>query len=138
MTATKAPVASQDTLDVSFQLVDVHGVEINVRVTFELLPVRRPVCCCDGKGAGKHEGQGRDRNTSAQVQKVRTTSVRERCRSCVHWSIQIQEMMMHHQQKPLVKRTCHGHEDCHTNRQRTRDWHTRLPTCHSELGVRAV
>ena len=22
-------------------------------------------------------------------------------------------MMMHHQQKRLVKRTCHGHEDCH-------------------------
>ena len=41
--ATRAPVASQRTLDVSFQLVDVHGVEINVRVTFELFPVRRPI-----------------------------------------------------------------------------------------------
>ena len=36
------PVASQGTLDVSFQLVDVHGVEIHVRATFELLLVRRP------------------------------------------------------------------------------------------------
>ena len=43
LTATGAPVASQGTLDVSFQLVDVHGVEINVRATFELLPVRRPI-----------------------------------------------------------------------------------------------
>ena len=45
LTATRAPVASQGTLDVSFQLVDVHGVEINVRATFELLPVRRPILC---------------------------------------------------------------------------------------------
>ena len=43
LTATGAPVASQCTLDVSFELVDVHGVEINVRATFELLPVRRPI-----------------------------------------------------------------------------------------------
>ena len=43
LTATGAPVASQGTLNVSFQLVDVHGVEINVRATFELLPVRRPI-----------------------------------------------------------------------------------------------
>ena len=40
LTATRAPVASQGTLDVSFQLLDVHGVEINVRATFELLPVQ--------------------------------------------------------------------------------------------------
>ena len=40
---TGAPVASQGTLDVSKQLVDVHGVEINVRATFELLLVRRPI-----------------------------------------------------------------------------------------------
>ena len=43
LTATVAPVASQGTLDVSFQLVDVPGVEINVRATFELVPVRRPI-----------------------------------------------------------------------------------------------
>ena len=43
LTATGTPVASQGTLDVSFQLVDVHGVETNVRATFELLPVRRPI-----------------------------------------------------------------------------------------------
>ena len=41
--ATGAPVASQGTLDVSFQLLDVHGVEVNVRATFDLLPVRRPI-----------------------------------------------------------------------------------------------
>ena len=40
LTATGAPVASQGTLDVSFQLLDVHGVETNVRATFELLPVQ--------------------------------------------------------------------------------------------------
>ena len=40
LTATGAP---QGTLDVSFQLVDVHGVEINVRATFELLLVRCPI-----------------------------------------------------------------------------------------------
>ena len=43
LTATGAPVASQGSLDVSFQLLDVHGVEINVTAMFELLPVRRPV-----------------------------------------------------------------------------------------------
>ena len=43
MTATGAPVASQGTMDVSFKLVDVHGVAINARATFELLPVRRPI-----------------------------------------------------------------------------------------------
>ena len=43
LTATGAPVASQGTLDVSFQLLDGHGVEINVRATFELPPVRRPI-----------------------------------------------------------------------------------------------
>ena len=43
LTATGAPVASQGTLDVSFQLLYVHGVDINVRATFELLPVRRPI-----------------------------------------------------------------------------------------------
>ena len=37
LTATRALVASRGTLDVSFQLVDVHGVEVNVRATFELL-----------------------------------------------------------------------------------------------------
>ena len=37
LTATGAPVASRGTLDASFQLVDVHGVEINVSATFELL-----------------------------------------------------------------------------------------------------
>ena len=42
-TVTEAPVASQGTLKVSFQLLDVHGVEINMRATFELLPVRRPI-----------------------------------------------------------------------------------------------
>ena len=42
-TVTGAPVASQGSLDVSFQLVDVHGVDINVRATFELPPVRRPI-----------------------------------------------------------------------------------------------
>ena len=45
LTATGTPVASQGTLDVSFQLVDVHGVEINVRATFKLLLVRRPILC---------------------------------------------------------------------------------------------
>ena len=43
LTATVASVASRCTRDVSFQLVDVHGVEINVRATFELLPFRRPI-----------------------------------------------------------------------------------------------
>ena len=43
LTGTRAPLASQGTLDVSFQLLDVHGVEINVRATFELLLVRRPI-----------------------------------------------------------------------------------------------
>ena len=43
LTATGAPVASQGTLDVSFQLVDVHCVGIKVRATFGLLPVRRPI-----------------------------------------------------------------------------------------------
>ena len=43
LTATRASVASQGTLDVSFQLLDVHGVDINVRATLELLLVRRPI-----------------------------------------------------------------------------------------------
>ena len=43
LNVTGAPGESQGTLDVSCQLVDVHGVEINVRATFELLPVRRPI-----------------------------------------------------------------------------------------------
>ena len=43
LTATRAPVASQGTIDVSCRLVDLHGVENNVRATFELLPVRRPI-----------------------------------------------------------------------------------------------
>ena len=33
LTATGAPVASQGTLDVSFQLVDLHGVDISVSAT---------------------------------------------------------------------------------------------------------
>ena len=43
LTSSGAPVAPQGTLDVPFQLVDVHRVKINVRATFELLPVRRPI-----------------------------------------------------------------------------------------------
>ena len=43
LTASGARVASRSTLDVSSQLVDVHAVEINVRATFELLPVRHPI-----------------------------------------------------------------------------------------------
>ena len=43
LTASGARVASRGTLDVSSQLVDVHAVEINVRATFELLPVRHPI-----------------------------------------------------------------------------------------------
>ena len=130
----------------SFQLVDVHGVEINVRATFELLPVCRPILsvsrlvekgfavvmgkeqgntlCKDGRVIHLHKSNG--------VYHVHATALSEL------WRIKIQEMMMHHQQKRLVKRTCHGHEDYHTNPQRTRGWHTRLPTCHSELGVRTV
>ena len=42
MTATRAPVASQGMLEVTFQSVDVHGVAITVKAMFELLPVRRP------------------------------------------------------------------------------------------------
>ena len=60
LTATGAPLASQGTLEVTFQLFDVHGVAITVKATLELLPVRRPilsgsrlvdkrVCCCNGK-----------------------------------------------------------------------------------------
>ena len=43
LTATGAPVASQGTLEVKFQLVDVHGEAITVKTVFELLPVRRPI-----------------------------------------------------------------------------------------------
>ena len=39
LTATGAPVASQDCAG----CVISSGVEINVRATFELLPVRRPI-----------------------------------------------------------------------------------------------
>ena len=43
LTATGAPVESQGTLKVKFRLVDVPGETINVKVMFELLPVRRPI-----------------------------------------------------------------------------------------------
>ena len=43
LTATRASVASQGTLEVTFQSVDVHGVAITVKAMFELLPVRRPL-----------------------------------------------------------------------------------------------
>ena len=38
-----SPVESQGTLEVTFQLIDEHGVEITVKAVFELLPVRRPI-----------------------------------------------------------------------------------------------
>ena len=41
--AAGAPVESQGTLEVKFQLVDVHGVRIFVKAMFELLPVRLPI-----------------------------------------------------------------------------------------------
>ena len=43
LTATGPPVESQGTLEVTFQLIDVHGVAITVKAVFELLPVRRPI-----------------------------------------------------------------------------------------------
>ena len=43
LTATGAPVASQGTLEVKPQLVDVHGEAITVKTVFELLHVRRPI-----------------------------------------------------------------------------------------------
>ena len=43
LTATGARVASHGTLEVTLQLVDVHGVVITVKAMFELLPVRRPI-----------------------------------------------------------------------------------------------
>ena len=121
LTATGAPDATQGTLDVSCQLLDGHGVVINVRATFELLLVRRPILSVSrlvekgfavvmGEEAGKHVEKGRESDTSAQIQ----------------WCVP---------RPSLVKRPCHGHD---TNPQRTRDWHTRLATCHSELGVRTV
>ena len=138
--ATGAPVASQGTLDVSFQLLDVHGVGSNVRATFDLLPVRRPILSVSRLvEKGFADVMGREQaNTLCKDGRVIHLHKSNRCRSCVHWRFKIQEMMMHHQQKRLVNRTCHGHEDCHTNPQKTRDWHTRLATCHSELGVRTV
>ena len=63
MTATGAPIASQGARDVSFQLVDV-GVEVNVRASFELLSVRRPILSVSRlveKGfavVGKEQGNG--------------------------------------------------------------------------------
>ena len=103
------------------QLLDGHGVVINARATFELLLVRRPILSVSrlvekgfavvmGKEAAKHVEQGRESDTSAQIQ----------------WCVP---------RTSLVKRPCHGHD---TNPQRTRDWHTRLATCLSELGVRTV
>ena len=140
--------ASQGTLDVSFQLVDVHGVEINVRATFELLPVRRPILSVSrlvekglavvmGKEQGntlRKDGRVIHLHKSNGVYHVRATALPELC------PLEDQDPRNDdaHQQKRLVKRTCHGHEDCHTNQQRTRGWHIRLPTCHSELGVCTV
>ena len=43
LTATRASVASQGTLELTFQVVDVHVVAITVKPMFELLPVRRPI-----------------------------------------------------------------------------------------------
>ena len=40
---TGPPVESQGTLEVTFQLIDEHGVAITVKAVFELLPVRRPI-----------------------------------------------------------------------------------------------
>ena len=41
--ATSAPVESQGTLEVTFQLVGVHGERITAKTMFELLPLRRPI-----------------------------------------------------------------------------------------------
>ena len=46
-TATSAPVESQGTTEVQFQLVDVHGEKITVRAMFQLLLVRRPHSECE-------------------------------------------------------------------------------------------
>ena len=78
LTATRALVASQGTLEVTFQLVEVHGVAITVKATFELLPARRPILSVRrlvDKGSdvmmGNEQGNtlGKDgSDTSAQIQ----------------------------------------------------------------------
>ena len=53
LTVTGTPVASQDTLEVKFHLINVHGEKITVKAMFELLAVRRPILSVDrlvGKG----------------------------------------------------------------------------------------
>ena len=93
LTATGAPVASQGTLDVSFQLVDVHSVAITVKAIFELLLVRRPILSVSrlvDKGfadvMGKEQGNtlGKDGRVthlhkSNGVYHVRATALSELC-----------------------------------------------------------
>ena len=138
LTATRAPVVSQGTLDVSFQLLDVHGVDINVRATLELLLVRRPILSVNRLVEKKLAvAMGNTLSTDGRVRHLhKSNGCAPRPYDSVvgcHWRIKIQEMMMHHQQKRLVKRTCHGNEDCHASPQRARDWHTRSANCHLEL-----
>ena len=130
LTATGAPVASQGTLEVKFQLVDVHGEKITVKATFELLPLRRPilsvsrlaekgwVCCCHRKRTWAQVVQEWQRDTSSQIQRC----VSRQCNSVVG-VVPIggfEERQCTTCRGCGRRRMCHGHGDFHTNPQRTR------------------
>ena len=93
LTATGARVASHGTLEVTLQLVDVHGVAITVQAMFELLLVRRPIpsaTCLVDKGfavvMGNEQGNtlGKDGRVihlhkSNGVHHFRATALSELC-----------------------------------------------------------
>ena len=90
--ATGPRVESQGTLEVTFQLIDEHGVAITVKAVFELLPVRRPILSMSRlveKGfavvVGNDLGNTLDKNgvihrhRSNGVYHVRATALSELC-----------------------------------------------------------
>ena len=93
LAATGAPVASQGTLEATFQLVDVHDVTITLKAMFELLPVRRPILSVSrlvdkgfavvmgneqGNTLGK-DGRVKYLHKSSGVYHVRATALSELC-----------------------------------------------------------